>query len=105
MGSTFELDEDDIFYKDLSKRISLLIMDDDHDNDAEPFVQYPSAILETFTQERQEATFFSYDNQEMEKKSESKGTGVFIPAPSAFRPRRNRRRGKPTRKSRVALES
>lgn len=44
MEAGFDL-EDDLFYADLNKQISLLIMDDD-DNDQDSLAQYPSLNLQ-----------------------------------------------------------
>ncbi|GER44725.1 glutamate receptor ionotropic [Striga asiatica] len=90
MEAALELD-DDIFFKDLSKQISLLIMDDD-----DPLAQHPSVNLQALAQSihpaRQEPPFIDYYHQQMNK-NESKGTGVFIPRSSQFR-RKNAKQGK-----------
>ncbi|KAH6808847.1 hypothetical protein C2S51_026630 [Perilla frutescens var. frutescens] len=84
--------EDDVFFKDLSKQISLLIMDDDDEDSLSLSLSHPSVNLQAFTQAinpaAQAASFFSYDHQQTSKR-ESKGTGVFIPR-STSNPRRNK---------------
>ncbi|XP_057771782.1 uncharacterized protein LOC130991531 [Salvia miltiorrhiza] len=89
MEAALELD-DDVFFKDLSKQISLLIMDDDDDQQYSLSHSPPLINLQAFTQASnpatQAASFFSYD-QHQSSKRESKGTGVFIPR-STSNPRR-----------------
>ncbi|CAA0812261.1 Unknown protein [Striga hermonthica] len=89
MEAALEL-EDDIFFKDLSKQISLLIMDDD-----DPLAQHPSLNLQALTHSihpaRQERPFLDYYHRQTNK-NESKGTGVFIPRSSQFR-RKNAKQG------------
>ncbi|XP_038998021.1 uncharacterized protein LOC120123101 [Hibiscus syriacus] len=60
--------EDDVFFADLNKQISLLIMDDDND---EPVATYPSVSFQTFCG----ANYQTGRPPHLE----SKGTGVFIP--------------------------
>ncbi|EXB55014.1 hypothetical protein L484_007345 [Morus notabilis] len=75
--------EDDLFFADLSKQISLLIMDDDED----PLAHCPSVSLhQAFSCEIHPPvqTQFLY---EQICRRESKGTGVFIPQQT--QPRRN----------------
>ncbi|GAB2294936.1 hypothetical protein Dimus_029127 [Dionaea muscipula] len=87
ISSSMEI-EDDALYADLDRQISLLIMDDD-DHDSSPVfphsasfqsipesVKYPSVQSPIYYQQR----------------SESKGTGVFIPRSS--HPRRKTKHGK-----------
>ncbi|KAL1548581.1 hypothetical protein AAHA92_16794 [Salvia divinorum] len=85
MEAAMEL-EDDVFFKDLSKQISLLIMDDDDQQHSHS----PPLNRQAFTQANnpatQSASFFSYDQHQASKR-ESKGTGVFIPR-STSNPRR-----------------
>ncbi|KAL6497803.1 hypothetical protein OROHE_026953 [Orobanche hederae] len=64
MEDAFEL-EDDVFFKDLNKQISLLIMDDDDDE---------NSLLH-----------FQSLNFKRASKSENNGTGVFIPHPPSKR--------------------
>ncbi|KAG1331758.1 hypothetical protein COCNU_02G017260 [Cocos nucifera] len=67
--------EDDAFFADLSKQISLLIMDDD---DQEFPVQCPSLPLQGFP--RMPKTIMPPAiRYEVACRRESKGTGVFIP--------------------------
>ncbi|KAL8047868.1 hypothetical protein ABFX02_07G028000 [Erythranthe guttata] len=98
MEGGLELD-DDVFFKDLSKQISLLIMDDDEPADS--LVHRPSLNLQGYNNQgiinpaRQEASsFVSYDNHnhnqnQTSKRDQSKGTGVFIPRSSSNPRRKN----------------
>ncbi|KAL3507969.1 hypothetical protein ACH5RR_033351 [Cinchona calisaya] len=83
-----ELD-DDVFFADLSKQISLLIMDDDEDL----VTRSPSISLQALSQsmihQAPQAPFL-YDQQACRR--ESKGTGVFIPRSS--QPRRKNKQGR-----------
>ncbi|GMY27451.1 hypothetical protein FCV25MIE_22693 [Fagus crenata] len=82
--------EDDSFFEDLSKQISLLIMDDDEDD---PVTNYPSVSLQDFSRAIHPPTQlppFFYHEQNCRR--ESKGTGVFIPQSS--QPRRKHRQGR-----------
>ncbi|GAV84596.1 hypothetical protein CFOL_v3_28040 [Cephalotus follicularis] len=79
--------EDDVFFADLSKRISLLIMDDDED----PVSRCPSVSFQNFSRENYPSNPSPYLYEETCKR-ESKGTGVFIPKSS--QPRRKRRQGR-----------
>ncbi|XP_057956781.1 uncharacterized protein LOC131150203 [Malania oleifera] len=78
--------EDDVFFADLSKRISLLIMDDDED----PALPSPSVSLQGFSRAIYPTEQLQYPpilfEQSCRGERESKGTGVFIPQSS--RPRR-----------------
>ncbi|XP_073135849.1 uncharacterized protein [Henckelia pumila] len=78
MEASFEV-EDDVFFADLSKQISLLIMDDDE----ESLVHCPSVNLQAaFTQAIRpstQATLLGQDQQSQIRREMSKGTGVFIP--------------------------
>ncbi|KAK6130335.1 hypothetical protein DH2020_035927 [Rehmannia glutinosa] len=89
MEAALEL-EDDVFYKDLSKQISLLIMDDD---DEDSLAHCPSVNLQAFTQAihpARQASFLNYDNyQQTNRRESSKGTGVFIPRSSHPRRKNN----------------
>ncbi|CAN0856594.1 hypothetical protein LINGRAHAP2_LOCUS6531, partial [Linum grandiflorum] len=81
--------EDDLFFADLSKQISLLIMDDDEEDpvsvsssvsfQAYSISNYPTAVQSPFMYEQS-------------CRRESKGTGVFIPQSSL--PRRKQRQGR-----------
>ncbi|GMI67638.1 hypothetical protein HRI_000433100 [Hibiscus trionum] len=67
--------EDGVFFADLSKQISLLIMDDDNDD---PVATYPSVSFQTFSG----AYYQTPRPQHLEEQfciRECKGTGVFIP--------------------------
>ncbi|CAI9778900.1 unnamed protein product [Fraxinus pennsylvanica] len=76
MEATVEV-EDDVFFADLSKQISLLIMDDDEDSLHDNF---PS-VNQAFTQAIHPATQMPVLHQKTCTK-ERKGTGVFIPRSS-----------------------
>ncbi|KAK3013553.1 hypothetical protein RJ639_009926, partial [Escallonia herrerae] len=82
-----EVMEDDVFFADLSKRISLLIMDDDEG----PLPHYPSVSFQAFSKETHPTTQ-SQGFHEQAYRRESKGTGVFIP-----RSAHPRRKSKPGR--------
>ncbi|OVA05776.1 hypothetical protein BVC80_9037g37 [Macleaya cordata] len=77
--------EDDLFYADLSKRIALLIMDDDDD----PVTRCPSVSLQQACRPAAVPSPLLY-----EQTREIKGTGVFIPRSSL--PRRKNRQGRTT---------
>ncbi|KAF5736834.1 hypothetical protein HS088_TW14G00989 [Tripterygium wilfordii] len=83
--------EDDLFFADLSKQISLLIMDDD---DEDPVERCPSVSFQAFSRANYAATASPLILQEQTLyRRESKGTGVFIP--QSLHPRRkNNRQGK-----------
>ncbi|KAJ0677321.1 hypothetical protein HanRHA438_Chr12g0539431 [Helianthus annuus] len=77
-----EVVEDDLFFADLSKRISLLIMDDD---DEDPTLYCPPVSFQVLSQ-----TTHPNHNQipsfhEQNGRREIKGTGVFIPQSSTNR--------------------
>ncbi|POO02247.1 hypothetical protein TorRG33x02_020310 [Trema orientale] len=84
--------EDDLFFKDLSKQISLLIMDDDED----PLANCPSVSLQAFSHvihhHHHHPPVQSQYLYEQTCRRESKGTGVFIPQSS--QPRRKQRQGR-----------
>ncbi|XP_060183377.1 uncharacterized protein LOC132613366 [Lycium barbarum] len=80
--------ENDLFFAELSKRISLLIMDDDEER---PSTHCSSASLQIFPQQVDPATRTPYLHGQSCKR-EIKGTGVFIPRSS--HPRRNNRQGR-----------
>ncbi|KAF8388054.1 hypothetical protein HHK36_026720 [Tetracentron sinense] len=82
-----EVLEDDAFFADLSKQISLLIMDDDED----PVARCPSASLQDFSRPCYPSAPFPL-LYEQTCRREIKGTGVFIPR-SAL-PRRKNRQGR-----------
>ncbi|KZV43950.1 hypothetical protein F511_18804 [Dorcoceras hygrometricum] len=89
MEASFE-EEDDLFFADLSKQISLLIMDDDGEDS---LVHCPSTNLHAFSQEiiipsTQATLLVGHDQQSHIRRVVSKGTGVFIPR-SMSNPRRN----------------
>ncbi|KAK4365923.1 hypothetical protein RND71_013803 [Anisodus tanguticus] len=81
--------ENDLFFAELSKRISLLIMDDDEEHSS---THCSSAPLQIFSQQVDPATRTPYLYGQSCKR-EIKGTGVFIPRSS--HPRRKNRQGRP----------
>ncbi|GAB4843444.1 hypothetical protein Ancab_013406 [Ancistrocladus abbreviatus] len=83
--------EDDLFFADLNKQISLLIMDDD-DHDRLPHC--PSDSLQSIPRSVQYPNIQSsiYNQQQICTREISKGTGVFIPRSS--HPRRKSKQGK-----------
>ncbi|XP_058083721.1 uncharacterized protein LOC131231513 [Magnolia sinica] len=84
--------EDDVFFADLSKRISLLIMDDEDDKELTAS-HYPSMTLQAFSHVcHSPIATPSMLACEQTCRRESKGTGVFIPR-STF-PRRKIRSGR-----------
>ncbi|XP_042487954.1 uncharacterized protein LOC122091242 [Macadamia integrifolia] len=82
--------EDDVFFADLSKQISLLIMDDDEED---PPATCPPVSFQAFSQTYYPSVF-SPLLYEPSCGRESKGTGVFIPKSSL--PRRKNRQGRYT---------
>ncbi|MED6219721.1 hypothetical protein PIB30_038363 [Stylosanthes scabra] len=86
MEVAVELD-DDLFFADLSKQISLLIMDEDED----PLASCPADSLQSFSgaihAPPHPALFY-----EQAMRIQSKGTGVFIP--QSTQPRRKYRKGR-----------
>ncbi|XVF15065.1 hypothetical protein REPUB_Repub09cG0117200 [Reevesia pubescens] len=78
--------EDDLFFADLSKQISLLIMDDDNDEDT--VARCPSVSFQTFSGANYPMAQSPYLQEQINTR-ESKGTGVFIPRSS--QPRRKHR--------------
>ncbi|KAF3457188.1 hypothetical protein FNV43_RR01845 [Rhamnella rubrinervis] len=79
--------EDDLFFADLSKQISLLIMDDEED----PLANCPSVTLQAFSSAIHPPVQFPLQYEQVCRR-ESKGTGVFIPQSS--QPRRKQRQGR-----------
>ncbi|XP_017970210.1 PREDICTED: uncharacterized protein LOC18611680 isoform X2 [Theobroma cacao] len=79
--------EDDLFFADLSKQISLLIMDDDED----PVARCPSVCFQAFSGANYPIAQHSYLHDQICRR-ESKGTGVFIPRSS--QPGRKHRQGR-----------
>ncbi|OIT28188.1 PREDICTED: uncharacterized protein LOC109212958 [Nicotiana attenuata] len=82
--------EDDLFFADLSKQISLLIMDDDEDENSSAYRPSPHS-LQVFSQVIHPAIRTPYVNEQNSRR-ESKGTGVFIPRSS--HPRRKNRQSR-----------
>ncbi|EOY05573.1 hypothetical protein QQP08_013374 [Theobroma cacao] len=79
--------EDDLFFADLSKQISLLIMDDDED----PVAKCPSVSFQAFSRANYPVAPSPFLHGQNCRK-ESKGTGVFIPQSS--QPRRKHKQGR-----------
>ncbi|GLT81454.1 hypothetical protein SLA2020_528390 [Shorea laevis] len=72
--------EDDLFFADLSKQISLLIMDDD---DEDPRTRCPSVSFKGFSRGDYPITAQSpFLYEQSYRGDQSKGTGVFIPRSS-----------------------
>ncbi|GAA0153763.1 hypothetical protein LIER_11925 [Lithospermum erythrorhizon] len=79
--------EDDVFFADLSKQISLLIMDDEEDSSVS---HTTSVSLQVFSNQIHPTIQTSmFVNDPNYCKRESKGTGVFIPRMSNPRRRNN----------------
>ncbi|KAL8100251.1 hypothetical protein AgCh_032483 [Apium graveolens] len=89
------LDHDDLFYADISKQISLLIMEDDDDIHL-PVAgyRYPSASLQPFCGviHPRPTTQSQMLYEQTQQKEQSKGTGVFIPL--STQPRRKNKQGR-----------
>ncbi|XP_049377612.1 uncharacterized protein LOC125842373 [Solanum stenotomum] len=83
--------EDDLFFADLSKQISLLIMDDDeHEHQNSSIYRHSHGSIQAFSQVIHPATRAGYVYEQNNNRREiSKGTGVFIPLSS--HPRRKNR--------------
>ncbi|XAR54640.1 hypothetical protein NMG60_11029869 [Bertholletia excelsa] len=79
--------EDDMFFADLNKQISLLIMDDDEDAE-HTITHYPSFPLQAISRAIHPALQPSFYHHQA-CKIESKGTGVFIPR--LLNPKRKKR--------------
>ncbi|XWS41468.1 hypothetical protein CRYUN_Cryun17cG0084400 [Craigia yunnanensis] len=79
---------EDLFFADLSKQISLLIMDDDED----PVARCPSVSFQTFSGANYPIGQSPYLQEQIGRRESSKGTGVFIPRSS--QPRRKHRQGR-----------
>uniref|UniRef100_A0A2P2JDK4 Uncharacterized protein LOC8271592 n=1 Tax=Rhizophora mucronata TaxID=61149 RepID=A0A2P2JDK4_RHIMU len=77
--------EDDLFFAELSKQISLLLIEDDEDPTALPTVSFQGSSGGNY------ATAPSPFWYQKTCRRESKGTGVFIP--QSFQPRRKHRQG------------
>ncbi|KAG6431102.1 hypothetical protein SASPL_109177 [Salvia splendens] len=96
MEAALEL-EDDVFFKDLSKQISLLIMDDDDQQHSHSHSHSPpfnsQASIQANNPATQSSSFFSYDQHQASNR-ESKGTGVFIPRSSSNSRRRSARQAR-----------
>ncbi|KAL2339159.1 hypothetical protein Fmac_013605 [Flemingia macrophylla] len=91
--------EDDLFYADLSKQISLLIMDEDED----PLASSNSDSLQNFSGSIQPHPQCGFLFEEAMRTQISKGTGVFIP--QSTKPRRKHRKGKSISNSKYQKQS
>ncbi|CAL0309069.1 unnamed protein product [Lupinus luteus] len=78
--------EDDLFFSDLSKEISLLIMDED---DEDPLAPNPKDPFKAFSSAIHHPPQFAFIYEHVLRR-ESKGTGVFIP--QVTQPRRKHRK-------------
>ncbi|WOG83324.1 hypothetical protein DCAR_0102499 [Daucus carota subsp. sativus] len=89
------LDHDDIFFADLNKQISLLIMEDDDDIHL-PVSGYPhpSASFQPFSRvvHPRPTTQPQMFHDHIRQNEQSKGTGVFIPL--STQPRRKNKQGR-----------
>ncbi|KAM7462705.1 hypothetical protein LguiA_030826 [Lonicera macranthoides] len=81
--------EDDVFFADISKQISLLIMDDD-DNHHQSLHPPPVSNFQAFSRGTRpsNAQIPAFYEQTSTRRRESKGTGVFIPHKYLANPRR-----------------
>ncbi|XP_020228763.1 uncharacterized protein LOC109809778 isoform X1 [Cajanus cajan] len=93
-----ELD-DDLFFADLSKQISLLIMDEDDD----PLASCTSHSLQTFCGSIQPPPQSGFLYDDTLRRQISKGTGVFIP--QSTQPRRKHRKGRSSSNSKYQKQS
>ncbi|KAG4942098.1 hypothetical protein JHK85_046744 [Glycine max] len=90
--------ENDLFFADLSKQISLLIMDEDED----PLATCPPDSLQTFSGSiyHPPQSAFLYEQALIRQ---SKGTGVFIP--QSTQPRRKHRKGRSSSNAKYRKQS
>ncbi|URE29403.1 hypothetical protein MUK42_16816 [Musa troglodytarum] len=79
--------EDDVFFADLSKRMALLIMEDEEESPA----QCPTLPVQELPCMPQMSMLPPHTHEVAYRRRESKGTGVFIPLSAAPR-RKNRPR-------------
>ncbi|ONK55214.1 uncharacterized protein A4U43_UnF6350 [Asparagus officinalis] len=90
--------EDDIFFADLSRQISLLIMDDDDEGGGGLFqTQSPPPHFQGFHHMQQQQSMMPQSymyHYQMSCRRESKGTGVFIPRSSPYPRSKNKVTGK-----------
>ncbi|CAL9777357.1 unnamed protein product [Musa acuminata subsp. burmannicoides] len=86
--------EDDVFFADLSKRMALLIMEDEEESPA----QCPTLPVQELPYMPQILMLPPHTNEVAYRRRESKGTGVFIPLSTA--PGRKNR----SRRSSTAVE-
>uniref|UniRef100_A0A7N1A602 Uncharacterized protein n=1 Tax=Kalanchoe fedtschenkoi TaxID=63787 RepID=A0A7N1A602_KALFE len=97
--------EDDVFFADLNRQISLLINDDEDDSFgySPPISSYPTAVsIQAFS--RTSSIYpsarpqyqFDQISSYMTTGDQSKGTGVFIPKSSQWSRRRNKHQNKTT---------
>ncbi|THU70168.1 hypothetical protein C4D60_Mb08t22180 [Musa balbisiana] len=71
--------EDDVFFADLSKRMALLIMEDEEESPA----QCPTLPVQELPYMPQMLMLPPHTNEVAYRRRESKGTGVFIPLSTA----------------------
>uniref|UniRef100_A0A6N2KZ63 Uncharacterized protein n=1 Tax=Salix viminalis TaxID=40686 RepID=A0A6N2KZ63_SALVM len=79
--------EDDLFFADLSKQISLLIMDDE-----DPVTAFPPVSFQAFSGGNYPSAPSHFIHEQNCRRESCKGTGVFIPKSS--HPRRKHRQGR-----------
>ncbi|KAJ6725418.1 hypothetical protein OIU79_003736 [Salix purpurea] len=84
--------EDDLFFADLSKQISLLIMDDE-----DPVTTFPPVSFQAFSRGSYPSAPSHFIHEQTCRRESCKGTGVFIPKSS--HPRRKHRQGRYGQKS------
>ncbi|KAJ6319133.1 hypothetical protein OIU76_014461 [Salix suchowensis] len=84
--------EDDLFFADLSKQISLLIMDDE-----DPVTTFPPVSFQAFSRGNYPSAPSHFIHEQNCRRESCKGTGVFIPKSS--HPRRKHRQGRYGQKS------
>ncbi|KAK2358988.1 hypothetical protein P8452_77988 [Trifolium repens] len=81
--------EDDLFFADLSKQISLLIMDEDEDSHTSC---RPNSIQSYYHGAIHPPPQSNFMYEQVALRRQSKGTGVFIP--QSTQPRRKQRKGR-----------
>ncbi|KAL9687360.1 hypothetical protein QQ045_031760 [Rhodiola kirilowii] len=88
MAVSLDMD-DDLFFADLNKQISLLINDDDQ---GPPISIHPSVAVQAFSTSMQSTGQLPLPCEQSAWKIESRGTGVFIPKSSNWRKKNKQRR-------------
>nr|XP_043624985.1 uncharacterized protein LOC122596470 [Erigeron canadensis] len=94
-----EVVEDDLFFADLSQRISLLIMDDDED----PTLHLPPVSFQALSQAIHPIHNHQPSFHDQNARREIKGTGVFIPR-SSTNPRRSKQSRSKSSNTRVQTQ-